>query len=81
MPNYDYKCLNCNSRFEIFQSIKEEPLTLCPNCNGKIKRLIGAGAGLIFNGSGFYQTDYKNKSNSNSFEKSKSGNKQEKINV
>lgn len=79
MPNYDYKCLSCNTTFEIFQSIKEAPLTTCPSCGGPVKRMIGSGAGIIFNGSGFYQTDYKNKSNGNSKETNKTETKQEKI--
>lgn len=62
MPTYDYKCLECNHRFELFQPMTASPLEECPKCHGKIKRLIGAGAGPIFKGSGFYQTDYKNKS-------------------
>lgn len=62
MPTYDYKCLKCNHRFEIFQSMKDEPLKNCPICNGEVKRLIGSGAGAIFKGTGFYQTDYKNSS-------------------
>lgn len=69
MPNYDYKCLKCNYRFEFFQSIKDEPISKCPNCNGPLKRMIGAGSGIIFNGTGFYQTDYKNKSNNVSKDK------------
>ena len=60
MPTYDYKCLECENTFEVFQKITEDPITNCPKCNGKVKRLIGAGAGPIFKGSGFYQTDYKN---------------------
>lgn len=63
MPTYDYKCLDCNYNFELFQSMSAEPLETCPKCNGKVKRLIGTGAGPIFKGSGFYQTDYKNTSN------------------
>lgn len=59
MPTYDYKCLECENIFEVFQKITEDPITNCPKCNGKVKRLIGAGAGPIFKGSGFYQTDYK----------------------
>lgn len=62
MPTYDYKCLECNHRFELFQPMSAKPIEECPECQGKIKRLIGAGAGPIFKGSGFYQTDYKNKS-------------------
>ena len=61
MPTYDYKCLDCNYTFEQFQRISEESLSICPKCGGRIKRLIGAGSTPIFKGSGFYQTDYKNK--------------------
>ena len=63
MPTYDYQCTECGHTFEAFQSMTEEPLKKCPECNGKVKRLIGGGSGLIFKGSGFYITDYK-KSNS-----------------
>ncbi len=60
MPTYDYKCTNCGHQFELFQSMNAVPIEKCPECGGKVKRLIGAGAGPIFKGSGFYQTDYKN---------------------
>ena len=70
MPNYDYKCLECSHTFEVFQKMSEKPLDKCPKCGGKVKRLIGPGAGPIFRGKGFYQTDYKNSGNSSS-EKSK----------
>lgn len=63
MPTYEYKCDNCGFRFEEFQSMNDAPIDKCPKCNGKVQRLIGAGAGMIFKGSGFYLTDYK-KSNS-----------------
>lgn len=59
MPTYEYECQKCNHRFEQFQSIKDEPLKRCPECKGKVKRLVGTGAGVIFKGSGFYQTDYR----------------------
>jgi putative FmdB family regulatory protein len=59
MPTYDYKCSDCDYSFEVFQKITEDPLQVCPECSGKLKRLIGPGAGPIFKGSGFYQTDYK----------------------
>lgn len=59
MPTYEYKCLNCNHSFEVFQSMNADPVKVCPNCGGTVKRLIGSGAGAIFKGSGFYQTDYK----------------------
>lgn len=61
MPTYDYKCGNCGHLFETMQSIKADPLTKCPECGKEtLKRLIGTGGGLIFKGSGFYLTDYKN---------------------
>lgn len=67
MPTYDYKCENCGHTFEAFQSMKEENLKKCPVCGEEtLKRLISAGAGLIFKGSGFYLTDYKNSSNKSS---------------
>lgn len=62
MPTYDYKCLKCGHQFEVFQTMTEKQLLNCPECGGELKRLIGAGAGPIFKGSGFYQTDYKNSS-------------------
>jgi putative FmdB family regulatory protein len=59
MPTYEYKCQICGHSFEKFQSIKDKPLEKCPECNGKIQRLIGCGAGIIFKESGFYGTDYR----------------------
>lgn len=64
MPTYDYKCTECNHTFEMFQMMTADPITNCPECDGVVKRLIGTGAGPIFKGSGFYQTDYKNNSRS-----------------
>lgn len=61
MPTYDYKCISCGHSFELFQKMNDEPIKVCPKCGGQVKRLIGTGAGPIFKGSGFYQTDYKNK--------------------
>jgi len=61
MPTYEYRCKKCGHEFEAFQSMMEKPLKKCPNCGGTVKRLISSGAGLIFKGSGFYITDYKNK--------------------
>lgn len=68
MPTYDYKCLDCDYRFEEFQKMSDDPLEICPKCNGKLKRLIGSGAAPIFKGSGFYQTDYKNTAKSNNLD-------------
>lgn len=61
MPTYDYVCTNCSHEFEEFQKMSDPLLEVCPECNGKLKRKIGGGAGLLFKGSGFYITDYKNK--------------------
>lgn len=66
MPTYEYECENCRHAFEEFQAMSDKPLRKCPKC-GKLKllRLIGAGAGIIFKGSGFYETDYKRKQRPN----------------
>lgn len=61
MPTYDYECQKCGHGFEAFQRISEKPLSRCPECKGKVQRLIGAGAGLLFKGTGFYETDYRSK--------------------
>ncbi|HSW44136.1 MAG TPA: zinc ribbon domain-containing protein [Phycisphaerae bacterium] len=63
MPTYDYQCGLCGHRFELFQSITARPARKCPGCGRqKAKRLIGTGAGIIFRGSGFYETDYRSES-------------------
>lgn len=60
MPTYDYVCDACDHKFEQFQSMKDDALTKCPKCKKKkLRRLIGAGAAVVFKGSGFYQTDYR----------------------
>ena len=67
MPTYEYACAKCGHEFELFQSISDKPLTVCPEdrCarkkwgRGKVQKKISAGAGLIFKGSGFYITDYR----------------------
>ena len=67
MPTYEYSCEKCRKMFEAFQSMRDEPFKECPKdlCqmqkwgHGKVKRLLGTGAGLIFKGSGFYITDYR----------------------
>jgi len=70
MPTYQYECLKCKKPFEAFQSMKDNPFRICPknSCRmkkwgkGRVKRLLGTGAGLIFKGSGFYITDYRSDS-------------------
>ncbi len=63
MPTYEYACEGCKHQFEQFQSITSRPTKKCPKCGKmKLQRLIGAGAGIIFKGSGFYQTDYRSDS-------------------
>lgn len=65
MPTYEYVCAKCGYEFEKFQSMKDKPLTTCPECvrkkrgRGLVKRKLSGGAGLIFKGSGFYITDYR----------------------
>ena len=63
MPTYDYRCNGCRHELEIFQSISESPKRKCPKCGkSKLERQIGAGAGVLFRGGGFYQTDYRSDS-------------------
>ena len=60
MPTYDYKCKACGHTFALFQSMSEKPKKKCPSCGRMaLVRLIGTGSGIIFKGSGFYETDYK----------------------
>ena len=59
MPTYEYQCRSCAYRFDAFQSITARPLLRCPHCRKKVDRLIGAGGGFLFKGSGFYTTDYR----------------------
>ena len=60
MPTYDYICNKCGHTFELFQSMSEKPRKTCPVCKRVVRRLVSGGSGLIFKGSGFYLTDYKN---------------------
>jgi putative FmdB family regulatory protein len=63
MPTYEYRCTACENKWEDFQSIKAEPTKKCPKCRkAKAERIISAGGGIIFKGSGFYQTDYRSES-------------------
>jgi putative FmdB family regulatory protein len=80
MPTYEYECQKCSHQFEKFQSIMAQSLENCPKCRRKaLKRLISSGGGVIFKGSGFYQTDYRSESYKKSAEKEKpSGSSQNK---
>ena len=85
MPTYDYLCRECGERFEHFQSMSSPALKtfpFCENCKKEdceVERIISGGTGLIFKGSGFYLTDYKNKKSDN--KKSKSGKPETKTKV
>jgi len=59
MPTYDYECKHCGHTFEVSQKMNDKALEACPKCKKSVKRLIGAGSGIIFKGSGFYATDYR----------------------
>jgi len=61
MPTYEYECISCGYSFEVFQSITADPLKECPECGKEVRRVLGNGGGIIFKGSGFYQTDYRSK--------------------
>jgi putative FmdB family regulatory protein len=81
MPTYEYVCAKCDHQFEIFQSMKDKPLTVCPKekCKlkrwgkGRVKKMVGMGAGLIFKGSGFYITDYRSEGYKQSAKKEAGG--------
>ncbi|RMH10378.1 MAG: zinc ribbon domain-containing protein [Planctomycetota bacterium] len=63
MPTYEYRCTNCQHRFELFQSMSEPVKRKCPECGkNALERLIGTGAAVLFKGSGFFQTDYRSES-------------------
>ena len=59
MPTYEYECTKCGYRFEKFQKMTDQPIKRCPQCKGKVKRLIGLGGGVIYKGPGFYTTEYR----------------------
>lgn len=64
MPTYEYQCQKCGHRLSEFQRIVDPPIKDCPKCEKKdcVEQIISGGSGLIFKGSGFYETDYKRKS-------------------
>jgi len=72
MPTYGYMCESCGYEFEQFQSITARPLRVCPECGKRgLRRLIGGGAGILFKGSGFYETDYRSESYKKAAEREK----------
>lgn len=72
MPTYEYRCTACGYEFEELQPITADPLRMCPSCSQpSLKRLLSGGTGLVFKGSGFYLTDYKNSQSSSSSEQTK----------
>jgi len=75
MPTYEYECTKCNHAFEASQKMSDKRLTECPKCGAAVKRLIGKGSGIIFKGSGFYETDYKRKPAKTNCDKSGSSDK------
>jgi putative FmdB family regulatory protein len=58
MPTYEYECERCGHRFERFQRISDDPVRICPECGGTVRRVISTGGGIVFKGPGFYATDY-----------------------
>ncbi len=72
MPTYEYECQKCAHHFDQSQPISAKPLTQCPQCKGKIRRVISGGSGVLFKGSGFYATDYRSSSYKEKASKEKS---------
>ena len=78
MPTYDYICNDCEKMYEYFQSMSDAPITKCPECKkNSLRRVISGGTGLIFKGSGYYLTDYKNKKTQSSEDKKSSKKKKD----
>jgi putative FmdB family regulatory protein len=65
MPTYEYECRDCSTRVEAFQKITDQPLSTCESCGGSLRRVLFP-VGIVFKGSGFYVTDYRNKENGKS---------------
>lgn len=72
MPTYQYRCPDCSNELEVVQKFTDEPLTECPNCHGKLRKVYGA-VGVVFKGSGFYATDNRSKSKASGSDTSDSG--------
>ena len=65
MPTYEYECLECKHRFDVFQSMKDDPISICEKCQGNVRKRFNS-TGIIFKGSGFYVNDYKKNSSESS---------------
>ena len=78
MPTYEYECKTCSHKFEIFQSISEDPIKICPECGKEVRKIIGGGLGIIFKGSGFYVTDNRKGSASEAPKKSEGDSSEKK---
>ena len=79
MPTYDYICNDCEKMYEYFQSMSDAPIKECPECKkNSLRRVISGGTGLIFKGSGYYLTDYKNKKTQSSEDKKSNNKKKDK---
>jgi putative FmdB family regulatory protein len=63
VPTYGYRCTSCGHQFEVFQRMSDEPVQTCPNCEGKVTKMLYP-SGVVFKGSGYYSTDYKNSASS-----------------
>ncbi len=66
MPTYEYECRSCGAGFDVFQSMSDAPITVCPTCGQSVRRKINGGTGIIFKGSGFYKNDSRKASDSKS---------------
>jgi putative FmdB family regulatory protein len=73
MPTYEYECRSCGAGFDVFQSMSDAPLQVCPTCGKDIRRKINGGTGIIFKGSGFYKNDNRKADSSQGDSSSKSG--------
>jgi putative FmdB family regulatory protein len=60
MPTYQYRCTSCNEELEVVQKFTDDPLTVCPQCDGNLRKVFNA-VGVVFKGSGFYATDNRSK--------------------
>lgn len=73
MPTYEYECRSCGAGFDVFQSMADAPLTVCPSCGQSVRRKINGGTGIIFKGSGFYKNDSRKSTSTAKSESSREG--------